>query len=58
MSYYRTCPYCEANLDPGEVCSCMKETAQGATNTQGGKLDTPAQKDSPIVHQGGPEVKT
>ena len=22
MSYYRTCPHCGANLDPGEVCDC------------------------------------
>lgn len=23
--YYWTCPYCEANLDPGESCDCRKE---------------------------------
>lgn len=23
MSYYRTCPHCGANLDPGEVCDCQ-----------------------------------
>jgi len=23
--YYRTCPYCGANLDPGEVCDCLTE---------------------------------
>lgn len=22
MSYYHTCPYCKANLDPGEQCDC------------------------------------
>ena len=22
MSYYKTCPHCGANLDPGEVCDC------------------------------------
>lgn len=22
MSYYKTCPDCGANLDPGEVCEC------------------------------------
>ena len=22
MSYYRTCPLCGANLDPGERCDC------------------------------------
>lgn len=41
MSYYRTCPYCGASLDPGERCDCQdkKEAAQGATNTQDGKED-------------------
>lgn len=24
MGYYHTCPYCGANLDPGERCDCMK----------------------------------
>lgn len=23
MAYYRTCPHCGANLDPGERCDCM-----------------------------------
>ena len=22
MPYYRTCPHCGANLDPGESCDC------------------------------------
>ncbi|MEG2625790.1 MAG: hypothetical protein RR956_05920 [Christensenella sp.] len=28
MAQYRKCPYCSANLDPGEMCDCeeaMKE---------------------------------
>lgn len=28
MSYYRTCPYCGANLDSGERCDCREEQAQ------------------------------
>lgn len=24
-SYYHTCPYCGANLDPGESCDCQKD---------------------------------
>ena len=41
MSYYRTCPICGANLDPGEICDCQdkKEAAQGATNTQDGMVE-------------------
>lgn len=27
MSYYRTCPRCGANLDPGETCGCGEENA-------------------------------
>lgn len=23
MAFYRTCPYCSANLDPGEHCDCQ-----------------------------------
>ena len=23
MAYFRTCPRCGANLDPGEVCDCL-----------------------------------
>lgn len=35
MSYYRICPICGANLDPGESCDCRaKEGAPaGAANT-------------------------
>lgn len=25
MAYYRTCPKCGCNLDPGEVCDCEHE---------------------------------
>lgn len=24
MSYYRVCPYCHCNLDPGERCDCQQ----------------------------------
>lgn len=24
-TYYRTCPDCGANLDPGEICTCQTE---------------------------------
>ena len=53
MSYYKTCPHCGANLDPGEQCDCLevearvlvehpteKEAAPSAANTEGGK-ETP-----------------
>ena len=25
MAYYKTCPYCGCNNDPGEVCDCQTE---------------------------------
>lgn len=25
MAYYRTCPLCGGNLDPGEPCDCQEE---------------------------------
>ena len=25
MAFYRTCPDCGANLDPGEECDCRRE---------------------------------
>lgn len=33
-TYYHTCPYCNANLDPNEVCDCRKENAQTNDNYQ------------------------
>lgn len=28
MAYCKECPYCGANLDPGEHCSCIEEKAE------------------------------
>lgn len=41
MSYYRTCPHCGANLDPGEVCDCQgKEKAVASiASTDGGAAE-------------------
>lgn len=41
MSYYRTCPSCGANLDPGEICDCQdkKEAAPGGNDTEDGKAE-------------------
>lgn len=30
MAYYRTCPYCGSNNDPGEACDCRAETKKEA----------------------------
>lgn len=40
MSYYRTCPHCGANLDPGEKCDCQQKNAvMGAAITHDGKQE-------------------
>ena len=28
MPYFRTCPHCGSNLDPGEKCDCQREKAK------------------------------
>lgn len=47
MSYYCTCPYCGAHMDPGEVCDCRKENAAvGTRNTSGGGVEQDERTDS------------
>lgn len=42
-TYYWTCPYCGANLDPGESCDCQKEKDTTNSNdykaVQGGETE-------------------
>lgn len=33
MSYYQTCKYCGANLDPDETCDCLNETINLSNHT-------------------------
>lgn len=57
MSYYRTCPGCGCNLDPGEVCDecrqkegrdlnlrAERERLERLTRTQGDPRMTPIQR--------------
>ena len=48
MAYYRTCPDCGDNLDPGERCECQdkRKTAPSGNDTQSGK----AKQESDISH--------
>ena len=39
MSYYRVCPICGANLDPGERCDCQDEEVR---DEREGKVDAGA----------------
>jgi len=34
MSYYVTCIYCGANLDPGERCDCQDTAELSETNKE------------------------
>ncbi len=34
MAYYRTCPYCGSNNDPGEACDCRAETKKESAPAQ------------------------
>lgn len=34
MAYYRTCPFCGCNNDPGETCDCRQEKKGGAAPLQ------------------------
>lgn len=40
MSYYRSCPYCGAALDPGEPCDCLSAMYSRLTPENRDKLDT------------------
>lgn len=35
MSYFRICPNCGANLDPGEVCDCRDGKALASADNAG-----------------------
>lgn len=38
MAYYRTCPYCGSNNDPGEACDCRAETKKSPPRRNGNGL--------------------
>ena len=42
---YRVCPYCGANLDPGEKCDCSgkEKAAPGAGTSESGRYDADTQ---------------
>lgn len=49
--YYYTCPYCGANLDPGESCDCQKEPDTSSTVTEKSKPDTIKPKENQHEHE-------
>ena len=41
MSYFRTCPYCGDNLDPGEICGCRRPESKSKENEKANKSKKP-----------------
>lgn len=37
---YKTCPYCGAHLDPGEICDCQDEVATSQQEQSKGDKDS------------------
>lgn len=63
MPYYRTCPRCGANLDPGERCSDCRAEAEKDAHPPTKHCERlynqqlPKQTVSPIVYCKGVQVK-
>lgn len=53
MAFYRVCPFCNAALDPGEICDCKKEAALDAANIQSGKVEQVSHHSTAIVSKTG-----
>ena len=45
--YYRTCPGCGANLDPGEICEDCLENTRGA---RAANTDAPQAEDTKSIY--------
>ena len=43
MSYYRPCPRCGSNLDPGERCDCKEKAASGVQDRKAANQNYPRQ---------------
>lgn len=56
MSYFRTCPICGANLDPGERCDCIKNTAHGEATPKAAGNQHMANYIITIIPKGGQSV--
>ena len=39
MSYFKTCPFCGAHLDPCEVCECKEEAVPDVGSIGDGKAE-------------------
>lgn len=49
MSYFRPCPICGANLDPGERCDCNKNTAHGVAAPRTARISRKANHNMVII---------
>ena len=49
MKYFITCPNCGCNLDPGEICDCIKETAANDATIDSGKEWISKRESTPTI---------
>lgn len=56
MSYFRSCPICGANLDPGETCDCIKNTAPEVAVPKAAGNQRMANYITTIIQKGGQSV--
>ena len=54
MPYFRTCPHCGSNLDPGEKCDCQSQEKQVTIKRKpqrraAATIKTRASTDRPLV---------
>lgn len=42
MAFYNVCPYCGANLDPGERCDCKEQQGERQQAAEKAKEDKTA----------------
>lgn len=50
MAQYRKCPYCSANLDPGEMCDCEETMRERGWVKQADGSYAPSRKENVIHH--------
>lgn len=51
-TYYHTCPYCGANLDPNESCDCQYEVTEKSEESEVNNSDVFSNKRSSFCDNG------
>ena len=53
MPYYRVCPFCGCNIDPGEKCDCMSNQAATVSAPKSNTAGDNAKKRQKAAENGG-----